>query len=779
MGYTDTYPYCIVTQYVEQGSLYDALKHKPNSPTLDSTDKTKIAMCIAHGMSFLHSMKIIHRDLKSLNILLDSNCLPKVIDFGISRFHNEQNELVTSTIGTPHWMAPEMFNSSHYDVKVDVYAFGIMLWEMLTEETPFEGMSAYQIMTAVCQNQKRPAIPSDAPEGLSNLIDACWEQSPTKRPTFFDVFQEFATQNAYFPGTNLSEIATFVKTIQTLDKEKKTVDKLTSDESSSQKSSSSKRRHSSKERRPSKERHSTSKEKRPVKERRSTSKRSKDHHPFDLDVSEKQEKYQPPQFNFIAPASSHDNIYKKNHISLDVLMNPLSPTYLAGLKAIVSRISAQQAPEFFERIVSNLQHKLSEQVISLIFHNLSKLLRDNSLFVPHFISNNLFRFMKCTSSIFVDSYLRILVSISKVMPGSIPLDIINDLMRYVPNNEKKFICLLSSFHHTCVNNPNFRKIVEIYTINSNPFLLSEYSALYLNVLYHIAKNGIDYSFVTDVFMKAFQCNHADAIQIAYQSLCILPFDYSKLPLGIIVGQLNTYPKEATSIIARMPTIPNSKRLLAGLIKAARTEPLALCLICKLTDSPKGCMIIIENNDWLKPKNLNTNSQLKIFLSVFSHPEMRFKLLQMTHLIGMFKKVIEDCPLESVQAIVTAIRRISANNLEFIERLSESGFLYEFIQTVFVQPNQELAKCGLLLFDNLGRHLYLSDYLDIIPYFPTLLKMDIQVQISALCAMIVLTIHKQTLQVFVQNNLPQMVEKMKLPSKFEQYKRDFLERFKDM
>ena len=90
----------------------------------------------------------------------------------------------------------------------------------------------------------------------------------------------------------------------------------------------------------------------------------------------------------------------------------------------------------------------------------------------------------------------------------------------------------------------------------------------------------------------------------------------------------------------------------------------------------------------------------------------------------------------------------------------------------------MAKRGLLLFDNLGRNIYLSDSLDIIPYFPTLLKMDIQIQISVLCAMIVLTMHKQTLPVFRQNNIPAMVEKMKLQSKFEQYKKDFLERFGD-
>ena len=213
LGYTDTYPYCIVTQYVECGSLYDALNHNPSSPELSNTDKTNIAMCIAYGMISLHRLHIIHRDLKSLNILLDSNFLPKVIDFGISRFYTSKDELITTTIGTPHWMAPEMFNSSKYDEKVDVYSFGVLLWEMLTGITPFNGMTPFQIMNAVCQNAQRPPIPEDTPEELTSLIEACWAQEPKDRPSFEKVFQQFATHEVFFKGTDHEVVQSLVNFI--------------------------------------------------------------------------------------------------------------------------------------------------------------------------------------------------------------------------------------------------------------------------------------------------------------------------------------------------------------------------------------------------------------------------------------------------------------------------------------------------------------------------------------------------------------------------------------
>ena len=257
----------------------------------------------------------------------------------------------------------------------------------------------------------------------------------------------------------------------------------------------------------------------------------------------------------------------------------------------------------------------------------------------------------------------------------------------------------------------------------------------------------------------------------------MPFDFKQLPLEVIVGHFKFFPLEATSVIARLPNIPNSTRLVNGLLSAVNTVPLALYLLCKITMSAKGASIFIDNSQWLEPKRINVDSQLKIFLSIFQHQELRLPLIHVPYVIDMFIEVIESCPIESVQAIVTAIRRVSAQSPDFIELLSQRGFLREFIQTAFVQPNSEMATCGLLLFDNLARCAYVSDYLDIIPYFPTLLKMDEQLQSCALRTMIIIAMHPQTLQVFREHNLPEMVRKMRLP-KMEEFQREFVQLFKE-
>ena len=206
LGFSDHYPFCIATEYISKGSLYDAIHHKPGSPILDGTQLTIIALVIAMGLQSLHKQNIVHRDIKSLNILLDENLLPHVCDFGISREINDKSDdrvAMTGQLGTTNWMAPEMFNDddSNYGTKVDVYAYGIMLWEMLTGEIPFGNKKAMAIMSEVTRGN-RPKIPETTPQPLTTLISSCWAQRPEDRPTFDQVVKALKKHKAKFADTD-------------------------------------------------------------------------------------------------------------------------------------------------------------------------------------------------------------------------------------------------------------------------------------------------------------------------------------------------------------------------------------------------------------------------------------------------------------------------------------------------------------------------------------------------------------------------------------------------
>lgn len=141
--------FCIITEYLSGGSLRKYL-HQQEPHSLPHSLVLKLALDIARGMQYLHSQGILHRDLKSENLLLGEDMSVKVADFGISCLESQCGSAKGFT-GTYRWMAPEMIKEKHHTKKVDVYSFGIVLWELLTALTPFDNMTPEQAAFAVSQ----------------------------------------------------------------------------------------------------------------------------------------------------------------------------------------------------------------------------------------------------------------------------------------------------------------------------------------------------------------------------------------------------------------------------------------------------------------------------------------------------------------------------------------------------------------------------------------------------------------------------------------------------
>jgi hypothetical protein len=148
----------------------------------------RVSCGAARGMAYLHSGNppVLHRDLKSANLLLDESYTAKVCDFGLSRL-KAQARSMTANCGTVQWMAPEVLANRSYDEKADIYSFGIIVWELLTRECPYEGMTAIQCALAVLNRDKRPEIPKWCPPQLHALIKSCIKTEPSERPSFAQI----------------------------------------------------------------------------------------------------------------------------------------------------------------------------------------------------------------------------------------------------------------------------------------------------------------------------------------------------------------------------------------------------------------------------------------------------------------------------------------------------------------------------------------------------------------------------------------------------------------
>lgn len=194
-------PPCIVTEFCARGSLFDVLRKARSSPPfaqqMDWTRRLGMALDAAKGMLQLHSHKppILHRDLKSPNMLVERHWRVKITDFNLSRMVHtgEQNASVTSLLANnPRWLAPEVVKEHDYSKAADVYSFGIIMWEMMTWRLPWEELNPFQIMLRLNQ-QDRPEVPPldtlpgqplPGITGYIQLMQECWDENPQNRPSF-------------------------------------------------------------------------------------------------------------------------------------------------------------------------------------------------------------------------------------------------------------------------------------------------------------------------------------------------------------------------------------------------------------------------------------------------------------------------------------------------------------------------------------------------------------------------------------------------------------------
>ncbi|XP_031398700.1 serine/threonine/tyrosine-protein kinase HT1 isoform X2 [Punica granatum] len=177
--------YCIITEYMSQGNLRMYL-NKKEPYSLSTETILRLALDISRGMEYLHSQGVIHRDLKSNNLLLNDEMRVKVADFGTSCLETQCRE-TKGNKGTYRWMAPEMIKEKPYTRKVDVYSFGIVLWELTTALLPFQGMTPVQAAFAVAEKNERPPLPASCQPALAHLIKRCWATNSAKRPDFSDI----------------------------------------------------------------------------------------------------------------------------------------------------------------------------------------------------------------------------------------------------------------------------------------------------------------------------------------------------------------------------------------------------------------------------------------------------------------------------------------------------------------------------------------------------------------------------------------------------------------
>lgn len=190
--------FAVFTEFMPNKSLKHVIEEasKGTAPTNWETIRAINIFGIAAGMAYVHQQGIIHRDLKTENIMLDENYCPKIADFGFSKLFEEgTQDIINQTvgIGTPIYMAPEIFEDQHYSNKIDVFAYAIILYELTTLNKPWshKKVTVYSLPTLI-KNGERPSIKdNELSDDYLELIHRCWDIDPKVRPSFIKIVKGF------------------------------------------------------------------------------------------------------------------------------------------------------------------------------------------------------------------------------------------------------------------------------------------------------------------------------------------------------------------------------------------------------------------------------------------------------------------------------------------------------------------------------------------------------------------------------------------------------------
>lgn len=208
-------PLFIITEFMVNGCLLDFLRNEANRDQLNATALMHIATQISAGMTYIEESGFIHRDLAARNCLVGDNLQIKIADFGLSRLL-KVDDVYTAKEGAKFpikWTAPESLSYNVFTIKSDVWAFGVVLWELATYgKAPYPGVDIYSVLEKINSGYRMPR-PEGCPAEVYKLMRECWQQKPDDRPSFRQIKQHLESMFAE-AGSSVQEAVNKVLTIE-------------------------------------------------------------------------------------------------------------------------------------------------------------------------------------------------------------------------------------------------------------------------------------------------------------------------------------------------------------------------------------------------------------------------------------------------------------------------------------------------------------------------------------------------------------------------------------
>jgi serine/threonine protein kinase len=697
VGFTLKHPFTIVTEYVPNGSLYDALRPAKGAHVLTGTQKTIIAMGIAHGMRRLHEIGVAHRDLKSLNVLLDARHYPQICDFGLSRYAlDDPGTYLTARVGTVNWMAPECFQGGRYGVKVDVYSYAMVLWELLTGHSPFGGKSPQQVEDLILMQGRRPPVPADTPRGLQELIGACWDRNPQRRPSFDQILADFKSHKARFRNCDDDAIDGFIKEMADPDALK---DCPASD---------------------------------------------------GADLPEHLKSDQPDEDPFALPIGDGPTFPVMG-----------SPTFPDGIKGFAAHLTVENCDRFFRGLREFFRHELPASHLLGIFTALVSLFAKDRAFVALFTSFQLHASIPIKPAFVSHEFASVFLHLFAVQPEAIDKRILHELCSLAPQMPGNLLSLINQYVTYEPRLKHVDVAFQSLFDNATDFLtcecfINELQTYFLNDSYF--QNEFK-SQLAEPFQKVLQSNQPaptkEAVFTAIMSLPALSSICSSINLENLLMDPMWY-KRAIDICSKyQASVAFNAEPIRALVCNAQTYYAAIqVLICACQSETEAVLTANLIDIWISAKLPTLNDTVRLLMAVLKFPAAAQLVAGAGQLPNLFLDLIALDDQWAVRAILVIVKSIPVKP-DFVQKCGQSSFLDQCYRMAVSKQDPVLLASAFAFTDIFARVAFADQYLLLVPTLKRLLTLE-SWRGLAVSLLATISIHGEAKEMLCEYEIPALI-----------------------
>jgi serine/threonine protein kinase len=634
---------------------------------------------------------------------------------------------MTTHIGTPHWMAPEILRGQKYDYSADVYSFGMLLFELMTDTIPWAGLDPVAVIKLVADGRERPQIPSNAPEKVASLIKLCWRDPPAKRLPFPRIYHLFQSHQVAFPDTDPERVRRLDARLRKFESAPQTAppqkiagtiesdtDSSDIDKHQSVRSAGSTVGFS----------HKLEHEignPRDVKRSLGTVDGPIVVYDFTDQTEDGPMMVQAPNVGGPEPGfkytdrrhatgqlpvvrlqraktefSSHKRLKGRPGIDMNVLGNISSDSFKFEMKKATQLLQKGQSREFFTAIANHFNEKTDTEMYRFILKQVAAILR-NRFAIAAFADLKLHRKLPISVPELFDSAMEVLLVLFREMPQLFQNEYDPEMSAIIAKNPRKAIILLALFAQSFELLDNAWTLLDLMIKRQSAFLGGPGGPEFISTIFHLCSRHSRYrearlNHCMDIFVEGLSSDNANIVRLCYNSLFAFSDRFNpELDIDRLSDHLrdDTIQKSALSVLLKQKPIPRVESLVIALLESAQSSTEASSCLIKIAVRPDGAALLVKHDGWLSRKLPTLEHTFRLFLTVLCHETIRSEFLARSACTQFLIVLFESTASTQYLGNISSLLRYIDLESDLVIRFARAK-VFDAVFRAASRANEELA-----------------------------------------------------------------------------------------